>query len=354
MGRQAPMAPPRVRNGILAYSAKDLNRLSATEPYAPVNHTGVNHSSDRTELFNRLQQFYLKWEHDRINEGIGHIVDWVVENGEDALNDRLMSKYGEDLTSFEQNVSALNHLEPFMSDSPGQRESLNSQGSQGPTIRDRLAAFYSVYDPDRLKKGVDDLVDYVSRKGLPALNTKFIGKYGITLNQFEAGEIPPSPPVGGSGESVASKSSRVSVRTLLRRSFRAATSRGNAVPDHVKILLEIFYSKYDQSKITSGGVDSIFRWTKKNGIPALNAQLKNKYFESLDEFADRMAELREELVQFYSIHDHSKLSNGGVDSILRWGVRNGRPAINKQLRQKYQCDLDNKKGLAVKEAEPTF
>ncbi|GBG26196.1 Hypothetical Protein FCC1311_024172 [Hondaea fermentalgiana] len=354
----------------------------------------------RTELFERLQQFYLVYESERVNQGIGHIVDctflrtrlrvecdvikdvmrcevmsWAVRrgamtHGEDELNDRLFEKYGESLPEFEQRMyeellaaeaaeqgGRMAPAESFMAHH-GQSgyqsdrrsvasmgaSSVSTHGSGAATVRERLLAFYSKYDTDRLRKGVDDLVDYVRRKGLGSLNEKLVQKYGVTLEEFEHGVERPIPASSASTASPTPEPSRrISIRSLLRRSFRDKEERAahGRVPVFVRPLLELFYSKYDQRKINTGGVQSIYLWTCKHGLPALNKQLKVKYLEDLTEFADRMNKLRLDLEEFYAVYDPSKLTNGGIDAILRWGIRNGRAAINKQLRKKYHCDLEN-------------
>jgi len=332
--------------------------MSASTPLSPSGHDEEKTDEDgRSALFERLQQFYLKWEGERVHQGIGHIVDWAIANGEDALNERLMQKYGENLSLFEDGERAAENkagtrradrpAESFLSH--GSQGSLGSMSSAGFTLRDRLLAFYSRYDPDRAQKGVDDLVDYVTRKGLPTLNKKLQAKYGLTLEDFENG-------VQGQKPEPKPQNGRLSMRRFLRRSFRAAhTNAGpGQLPPHIRPLLEMYYSKYDQSKINSGGVNAIYKWCERNGVKALNSQLKAKYLEDLDEFADRMNKLREDLVEFYKVHDPSKIDSSGVDRILRWGVRNGRAAINKQLRAKYHCDLEQRDPGKVIEEEPEF
>ena len=358
--RQAPVAPPRVRGAPL--SQEQLKRLSAALPLSPAGHEEREGEED---LFNTLQQFYLKWEPDRVGQGIGHIVEWAQVNGVEALNSKLQAKYGQNLHSFEESRK---RAEVEAEGNPLRKERLPESfmnygshvSSPQATIRDRLLAFYTEYDADRLRKGVDDLVDYVSRKGLPALNEKLVAKYGLTLEDFEngvgargtSGGRAAAPSVGAG----VGPAPRMSLRQILRTSFRRnhAHAPAGTLPPHVRPLLEMYYSKYDQSKISSGGVNAIFKWSEKNGVKALNAQLKQKYLEDLDEFADRMNKLREDLETFYKIHDPKKVEGDGVDRILRWGVRNGRAAINKQLRQKYKCDLEQKDPSKLVEAEPDF
>lgn len=403
-----PMAPPRLRGGTEAstpsqpvrarFSATQLKRLSTARGEGPLGLEEKNEEDFRTLLLNRLNAFYRVYEGERVAQGVGHIVDWTLTNGEGALNKRLELKYGEDLLNFERRTqleaeaeaaaerqsgkrSTFKPAESFML-TPGNRQSsgsVESNLSNGPTIRDRLVNFYIRYDPERLRKGIDDLVEYVQRKGLPALNQKLLKKYGVTLEDFEAGKAPQSPALsvassasspnaglmdgrgrGGSQAAASGKNNsyaggRLSMSKFLRRSFRAAQKeKPGFLPPHVRPLLELFYSKYDQTKISTGGVNAIATWAAKHGIAALNAQLKAKYLEDLDEFAERIFRLREDLANFYRVHDTKKLDNGGVDKILRWAIRNGRAAVNKQLRTKYGCDLEQQDPAKIQDEEPDF
>mmetsp|Transcript_4402 Transcript_4402/g.8325 ORF Transcript_4402/g.8325 Transcript_4402/m.8325 type:complete len:375 (-) Transcript_4402:194-1318(-) len=361
-----PPLPPRKNESGLEDAKKVLAQVNSAPGFDDDSHNNEEKSQadDRLALNDRLQKYYFKWESERVHQGIGHIVDWALANGVDVLNERLALKYGESLDEFEESEKMVKEqpkdsmLDTLSSPSlasfpatPG-NSSVKSYPSQS-TIRERLLNFYSKYDVERQKKGVDDLVDYVARKGLGALNKKLVSKYGVTLEQFEASA---GSTAAISPKIVADATKRYSLRSLLRRSQRKAEPEPlpGKVPAYVRPLLELFYTKYDQSKITSGGVNAIYRWTERHGVNALNAQLRNKYLEDLDGFADRMNRLREDLVDFYTIHEPSKLEGDGVNRILRWGVRNGRAAINKQLRMKYKCDLEEKNPSNLMLEEPDF
>mmetsp|Transcript_9514 Transcript_9514/g.17941 ORF Transcript_9514/g.17941 Transcript_9514/m.17941 type:complete len:352 (-) Transcript_9514:170-1225(-) len=332
-------------------SYDDISRISQSNSRPPsenfdeVASSGSSVEGEREILFNRLQKFYSKWEPDRVQQGIGHIVDWAMSRSDEVLNYKLFEKYGENLEMFEKRSNA---IKLDASPQPAETFIIPSKTS---TIRDRLTSFYNTYDPQRLEKGIDDLIDFVSREGLPALNRKLFEKYGTTLECFEQG-IEPRPTVK------PKKSVGLNMQKLLRRSFRRetqATTKRGELPLYVRPLLEMFYSKYDPSKLKTGGVDAIYEWTSKNGLNALNLQLHHKYREDLDEFADKMCALREDLIAFYTKHDPEKIQYGGVDPILRWGISNGRAAINRQLQLKYGWDLDQGPSNSVfVDEEPNF
>ena len=122
--------------------------------------------------------------------------------------------------------------------------------------------------------------------------------------------------------------------------FTASQAMRVELPAHIKPYLMNFYAKYDPAKIRTGGVSTVYEWTKRNGTSALNKQLKLKYNESLDEFIQSVNNLRKELIAFYEFSDASRLKTG-IDEILTWGMKNGRIALNRKLRDKYGYDLDN-------------
>jgi len=184
----------------------------------------------------------------------------------------------------------------------------------------------------------------------------------------------PSSPASSISSSV---SNRLSMRSILRKSVRAkqVLAAPNRLPPYVRPLLELYYSKYNAAKLNTGEVDAIYEWAQKVGITsswlleylafvltlnsqhslqALEKQLQMKYLESLEQFADRISALNSDLTAFYEKHDPSKIQQGKVEPILRWAIRNGRAALNQQLRKKYGCDLESKDPSRFLAEEPDF
>lgn len=54
---------------------------------------------------------------------------------------------------------------------------------------------------------------------------------------------------------------------------------------------------------------------------------------------ERLNLLQDDLIRFYTKHDENRLVQG-LNQIVRWGLRNGRDALNAGLRDKYGNDLD--------------
>lgn len=88
--RTPPPVPPRRRRADggspSALTAEDINRVSSVKALSPLSVAQVNFDEGddeeekvdeeyRTVLLNRLQQYFLVYEPDRVGQGIGHIVD---------------------------------------------------------------------------------------------------------------------------------------------------------------------------------------------------------------------------------------------------------------------------------------
>lgn len=60
--------------------------------------TGVNPKDDKSDDFRRLNMheristFYKQFGKQRLTSGVGNIVDWTLEHGEEALNKKLRAK----------------------------------------------------------------------------------------------------------------------------------------------------------------------------------------------------------------------------------------------------------------------
>lgn len=271
------------------------------------------------ELQDRLTKFYGYFRKDKLNKGIGSIVDWAMENGEEALNEQLREKYGYDLDTFEDKMKA-SELEEK---EERETEELKMQvETELMGMRERLIKFFQKHDPERATKSLDILIKYIELKGFKSLNEKLFAKYGADIDSFEEAQ---------EKETDAERAARE--KELQRRSLKFV------LPPWVRDALELYYVKYNQGYIANGGVDTIFEWAQRNGLTALNESLKSQYNESLEEFTQATDALRQELVEFYKIADASKDSKA-VEQVLNWGIKNGRDALNKMLRKKYRFDLD--------------
>lgn len=112
----------------------------------------------------------------------------------------------------------------------------------------KIKAFYLHYNPARVANGVEDLVQYVRKKGVDVFNAKLRGRYNDDLYTFFGRE----------------ENEDTDYRVdLFERLFK-------------------FYSEHDPSKV-GGGLSRIISWTERNGWDALNGQLKDAYGTDLTE-----------------------------------------------------------------------
>ena len=274
---------------------------------------------ESTELQERLTKFYGYFRKDKLRKGIGSIVDWAMENGEEALNEQLREKYEYDLDSFEEKMKASKDEEREERETEELKMEVETELLG---MRERMIKFFNKYDPERANKSLDILIKYIELKGFKSLNEKLFAKYGADIDSFEEAQ---------EKETDAERAARE--QALRRRSLKFV------LPTWVHGALELYYVKYNQAYIENGGVETIFEWAQRNGLAALNESLKSQYNESLDEFVEVINGLREELRGFYKIADGSK-DDKDIEQVLNWGIKNGRDALNKMLRKKYRFDLD--------------
>lgn len=204
----------------------------------------------------------------------------------------------------------------------------------------KLTEFFLYVDPDRLDRGFNELINFSRRRGIHALNRKLYRKYGLSLeDDFTSERVRKAtqsteetqnsrrPPRKDEGDAEPNLSSLHRIE----------------LPAWVKDMLTSFYTKYEPAKVRQGDTKAIFQWAQRNGLKLLDSRLKEKYNESLSEFKKARESLRDELIGFYTKADKTKLVSG-LESILSWGMKNGRAALNEKLREKYGYDLDNQNG----------
>lgn len=354
----------------------DIKRLSGLSP--------LDHKPDdpkRFDLFNRLRRFYNRFDAVRVTTGLGAIVDWALRNGEDALNQRLLLKYGENLQTMEEFERKLQE------EGRGGEERDSTQAAppkRAPTMREKIRDFYEKHDPKKLEEGIDKYVEYVQLKGIDALNSKLMKKYGACLDMSDVEVVNQRLSRGGGSrgsfaafyttitkEEDQEKDIEGSRKTSSLSESRKTADRSEGppkvsrqksqpkklfkLPEEFVEMLHLFYAVYDPLKLTNGQVDVVVHWTRKHGIPKLNEKLDQKYRESYDKFVGRANAVRDELIEFYTKVDKRMLVKG-LDEVLKWCLRNGRRPLNEKLRAKYGRDLDSDKfGAPVYEdEEPAF
>eukprot|EP00924_Labyrinthula_sp_SR-Ha-C_P004743 maker-scaffold_1-snap-gene-10.35-mRNA-1 protein AED:0.09 eAED:0.09 QI:153/1/1/1/1/1/3/300/544 len=255
----------------------------------------------------------------------------------------------------------------------------NSQGPEEGLVAD-LESFFFIYDPEGLdqrlnENGFEDLVEYAETRGMDALNNRLFKKYGKNLHDMSA-----SPTAKVSGAQMTSADSfygsfrggmtmdsenpgsrtrskaRVDPDSVSKWSRDVPSEPGSPIredadeefneqeinlielPNYVKKALKGYYTKFDPIRFSDGSVKKVWEWAQRNGLPKLNIELEKRYNQTLDDFVEERNQLRQDLIDFYTKIDQTKLVEG-IEKILNWGIKNGRYALNDKLRKKYGVDL---------------
>ena len=256
-----------------------------------------------SEFFeDNLREFLKLHDPDRVEKAFGVMKKYARTNGVQALNMKLTERYGENLAT-------------FSSKSPNERQVELHE------LKYRLLQYVKFHEPENVEKAYESTVVYMEKHGRKALDEKLYEKYGAYAFKENT-------------SSIADKS----LREL----------HNEDLPPNTLEMLEYFYTKYDVQVVLNGGVERVFGWAERNGYVALNLKLKQKYKESLDEYIASREELRKKLTRFYATVDSSK-SPIYIEKIVQWTMKNGITALNRQLRKKFGADLEaTAKTLPVK------
>ncbi|GBG33436.1 Hypothetical Protein FCC1311_096592 [Hondaea fermentalgiana] len=179
------------------------------------------------------------------------------------------------------------------------------------SLRDKLVDFYSVYAPHKLEDEtkVNELLRWTRKYGEEALNRFIREKYGVELDSVDA------------------------------------TDAGWA-----QIFADIreFYAIHDKGK-TPEEIAKIFRWTRKEGVFALNAKLVDKYgvpLSSIKKAGGWKARwkhiltnnitnnLSDEIRSFFGKFD-PETPHAEIQRYVLMGVQQGREAIDAVLQRKF-------------------
>mmetsp|Transcript_23145 Transcript_23145/g.28445 ORF Transcript_23145/g.28445 Transcript_23145/m.28445 type:complete len:470 (+) Transcript_23145:169-1578(+) len=336
-----PEAPPR-KHGRRRKTLEAQRDIEVESGFDPTTETVDTQA--RMDLYERVSTYYTNVESTRLNQGIGDVVDLGLEKGEEYLNKQLKKKYGVDMDEVERRY-ADEEKRKIEAATLQRQKVVEKTASKEDPLEKQLTQFYWKYDPSRLTRGIDDIIRFAHNKGMDILNQKLFKKYGATLDSMGAdGEIEEPNLSSQTSNSFQNKQNSMGSFTNSSDSLGklgASDLMGKVeLPNYIRPYLMNFYAKYEPSKIRNGGVRTVYEWTERNGLPALNRQLKRKYNESLDEFISSVNNLRTELISFYTQTDKQRLI-GGIDEILNWGIKNGRAALNRKLRDKYGYDLNN-------------
>mmetsp|Transcript_17591 Transcript_17591/g.21336 ORF Transcript_17591/g.21336 Transcript_17591/m.21336 type:complete len:702 (-) Transcript_17591:62-2167(-) len=259
------------------------------------------------ELVSLLTPLLKEVEPDRFDKAIKIISNYGARHGMDKLNSKLREKYGTDLNSFHSKVQGTK-----------QRKAKNNKKPQfdADKTRLKLAQFLSKHDPSRMDLLLEEFMRIGEDSGYESLNNYLYQTYGEHLEA-------------------------VSQNTVVMSELHSIE-----LSQDIEQMLNSFYAKYDPMILATDQVRKIFDYAKRNGVEALDINLKKKYNESLTEFMDRELAIRKELVAFYKKFDESKIHTQ-LENIISWTMINGRDALNMNLRKKYKQDLDSDSRTAM-------
>mmetsp|Transcript_3402 Transcript_3402/g.3858 ORF Transcript_3402/g.3858 Transcript_3402/m.3858 type:complete len:497 (-) Transcript_3402:275-1765(-) len=372
--------PPPPMSG--SYDPPAGNRYSAVSGINPF--TGKPDNEARLDLFEKVSKFYQRFNPSRLNKGIGALVDYALNKGEEKLNSKLMKEYGYDLNTFDElqkeeaRELELKRMSQMKEEADKSKNDLDSDKS----LREELTQFFLRYDPSRAEMKMDVLMEFVKRRGRAALNEKMFNKYGADLDTFAALndaddeqpqetldngdnikievtiETAPISKVDSFEEYFEAEEEKKPVATLtpqekeiMQAEFekkKLKTLRPRIpfqIPSYTKSQLEKYFAKYEPRNLSNGGVEAVYQWTQRNGMALLNEKLLQKYGMSLQDFNEEANLLRDDLIEFYRVVDRNKLVTG-CEQVLNWGLKNGRAALNVKFMEKY--------GMTLQDAEENF
>jgi len=343
----------------------------------------VEHGAhDKNFLRGRLELFYFKYDPSKLDkpEDIESVLDWVLLYSVEKLNEKLLSKYGEDLyaptaeDAQAQLKKYYSKVQVHKSDKDiaelvqwGMEYSfclLNQSmikkynvgfgeldlKSLKTDLKVKLGNFYAVYDKTQLDDpdNIDHMIQWSIKYGVDKLNIKLHKKYGASLNT-----VLPHPPDGQPPEDAEiveeHPEPRERVESVVSEMAAAAANMNDEEIDlevsadeenikRLRTLAHYFYAKYDQDKLYDGGVSALVDTAILRGEEALNEKLRGKYNADLIDVEEEFDIIEEKLEMFYKLYDPERLETS-IDSIIGWTIVHGEGALNDKLMLKYDDDL---------------
>ena len=223
-----------------------VSRVSGMNPM-----TGQTDDNARMKLYERIRRFYHRHNLTKLNHGIGDIVDWTIENGEDALNENLRHKYDDDLVAMDKEVAREEEEVARKVEEAQQRVAqveTEAQEEEEESLEHQLTRFFLRYDPDRAGQDYSVLLKYHAKRGIYALNSKLYEKYGASLREMEPAST--SPKKTFFSDSKNEDLGNLEIDELLEYS----------VDEELMELLISYYAKYDPERLENGSIDMIYQW----------------------------------------------------------------------------------------------
>jgi len=297
----------------------------------------------------QLRLFYHEFDPKKPESDFKEIMDWVNARpgtGVADINVRMEKKYGENLNTHA--YAGRNHM------------------------RDLLSVYFRLLDPPRNNPdAIRLLIDEVIVKGALHLHNELVAKYKVGLPISASDIVPPPPPPAAQAaaqpaappqnipvavavveqprvvmaevaqqlppprQKVMSLAKNERARPLSMALSVASNTPGKlTVSEDMEIrgLVEIFYAKHNPEKLTGEGVDPIMKFVRANGLEALNAKMRDKYGEDLEQLKVQYTSALDQLTKYYKEVDPSKAN---VDDIAAWAIVHGLQPLSERLEKRY-------------------
>jgi hypothetical protein len=244
-------------------------------------------------------------------------------------------------------------------------------------MRHLLEAYFAMVDPIRnTPENVNITIEYVIQNGALALLRELNERYKVPL-KLSVQEIQGQQHEINLDQAAAKKldlgAARPAVMSLMRgaaqpinppaaapvpvnnnkmrplsAALSVASSKGPAawsVSEDAEIrgLIEIFYAKNNPEKLSNGGVDALMKYARVNGLESVNVKLMEKYGEDLDTLKVQYSSLMQTLQKYYAKADPSKTN---VEDIAAWAIVHGTQPLSDRLEKRYG------KGLFAEDEQP--
>ncbi|GBG27860.1 Hypothetical Protein FCC1311_040832 [Hondaea fermentalgiana] len=277
-----------------------------------------------------VEVFYARHDPNRLlEEGVTPIIEFAIEAGEVALNEKLRAKYGQDLIDIDAEFQSVREqlvrfyarfdptkLEPenehqldtvtgwaLVNGLDRLNETLRRKYDDdldGTGLRARLRLFYDAVGAKKSDKDIQTIVDWCYENSVEALNKKLKKRYGKSLEDTTFAEEPDLGQGRPRGDTEASVGPPHPDMPPPRPASTYKYTREAPLPPGPPPLVDlpeeherskqgaaleakilVFYSKKDPAKATPEQVAKDAARILEDGIDAFNAELMELYGESL-------------------------------------------------------------------------
>jgi hypothetical protein len=283
-----------------------------------------------TSLVQTLQKYYAKVDPSKTN--VEDIAAWAIVHGTQPLSERLEKRYGRSLFAEEEEQQ----LDPQV-------------------LRQRLQMFYQQFDKQpKSDSDLDTIVSWVMAGSITQLNKKLKEKYGANLDDLPPLEVGERVEIPVSKTSKASETptapqpemlgTNVPVKTITAEAVRKQSIAQAAPPPIAR----------SNSKTTPPGTpprsispskesmrdrsDSFASAAGEDSMDKMEMQMTNMRRITSGQYENLGLLLR----AFYRRNDPAKLDNReSMDLVIKWTFRHGMKALNEKFQKHYGKTLDS-------------